>query len=755
MIGSIFINNDDANKNIDETADKAESASSKLNKAFGVIAKGVVAGVGACATAIGVVGKQSLEAYADYEQLVGGIETLLGTRGAKTVEEYAEMVGQSVEYVSAEFEMLQKSQELAMNNASDAYKTAGLSMNEYMDTVTSFVASLKQSTASELEATELANMAVIDMADNANKMGTAMESIQVAYAGFAKQNYSMLDNLKLGYGGTQAEMYRLMSDAKALDETFDAVFSLDSKGHLEADFADIVKAINIVQTSMGITGTTALEAEKTISGSLATLKSAWKNTLVAMADDEADFSASIDALVTSATTVISNVLPRIQIIAQAIPTLINQLAPQIPAIVQSLFPALLEGALGLFNGLVSQIPALIGILMTAVSSQAPTLFATVGNLLVGLANYIQTNLPIITEKARDMVSGLGQKIKENLPELISKGLDILLGLSESILTNVPMLIATGMDMIMSIVEGIIGALPELIAKAPVIIANFANTINESMPIILSKGIDIIMSLIQGIVQSIPDIIANIGNIIKAIFAVWDAINWMNLGKNLMNGIKNGITNLKSALSGSVTDVFTNLKNIGSKIFNAMKTDITSIFNGIKNAITNPIQTAKDIFSSAISAMKNLLNFTWSLPKLKMPHFTISGKFSLNPPSVPKFGISWYKKAMDNPMMFTRPTIFDVNPITGQARGAGEAGDEVMMGKDTMLNLIQEAVARETSVMMGSVDDVLNRIFDLLSEYVPEMAHMQMVMDTGVMVGELAPAMDTALGAVYKKRKRGV
>ena len=177
----------------------------------------------------------------------------------------------------------------------------------------------------------------------------------------------------------------------------------------------------------------------------------------------------------------------------------------------------------------------------------------------------------------------------------------------------------------------------------------------------------------------------------------------------------------------------------------------SMWEGMKREANN----AKENIKNIINQMKSFFNFTWSLPKLKMPHFSVSGKFSLNPLSVPKFSISWYKKAMDNPMMFTRPTIFGLNPMTGQMKGAGEAGDEVMIGKNTMLNMIQEAVAQENAMMMDSVNNVLNRIFDLLSENLPEMAHTQLVLDTGVMVGELAPAMDTALGAVYRKRKRGV
>ena len=708
VVGSFFIKNDEANNSIDETTNKAESASGKIGKAFSTIAQGVAVGVGACATAIGAMGKQALEAYADYEQLVGGIETMF--------EDLSWDVG---EY------------------AKEAYKTAGLSMNEYMETVMGFSASLNQSLlASEgniARSADLSNQIIIDMADNANKMGSSMESIQNAYSGFAKQNYTMLDNLKLGYGGTKEEMERLIADANKVREANGEMANLTIDS-----FADVATAINIIQTEMGITGTTALEASTTISGSMASLKSAWSNVLIAMGDDEADFSATINNLVESATTVVGNVLPRIKIIAQAVPELVTQLAPQIPAIVESIFPALLQGAMGLFTSLVAQIPALIGIVLSAVSAQTPTMLATIGDLLVGMAEFIQTNLPIFTEKATDMMNGLGQKIKENLPDVISKGLDILLGLSETILNNLPTLVASGMDLIMSLVQGIIASLPDLIAKAPQIVINFANSISNSMQTIFMKGAEIIWELIKGIIGVIPNLKENFSKIVEAIFAVWNAINWLNLGKNLMNGIKNGLQNVAGSLKDTASKIFGNLKD----------------------SILKPIQTAKTTIKGIVDSIKGFFSgMKISFPSIPMPHFTVSPSgwkiADLLKGSIPSLGVSWYAKAMDNPMMFTRPTLFDVNPVTGQARGAGEAGDEVMIGKNTMLNMIQEAVAQETGLMMASVNDVLNRIFDLLSEYVPEMAHTQMVLDTGVMVGELAPAMDTALGAVYRKRKRGV
>lgn len=636
LVGSIFVKNEEANEAIDDTTDKAEGASGKIGKAFGTIAKGVGIAVTAGVTAVSVLTKGALKAYAEYEQLVGGVETLFDTSADKVIE-----------------------------YANRAYQTAGLSANEYMDTVTSFSASLLQGLGGDTEkAAEIADMAIIDMADNANKMGTSMESIQNAYQGFAKQNYTMLDNLKLGYGGTQEEMVRLINDSGVLNET---ISSMDG-----ISFDTMIQAIHEVQDKLGITGATADEAFRTISGSLAMTRAAWKNVLTAMGNDSADFNAVVSELVESVSYAFKNLLPRIQIIFQAIPALVNQLAPQIPAIVQALLPALLEGALGLLNGLVAAMPALIEALM----AMLPTLIQGVMRLITGIVS----NLPAI------------------IGPIISALPGVIMMIITGLLSNAPALIQGAVQMVLMLVEAIPQIVSSLIASIP----------------------EIVVMVIQAIIQSFPQILTAIGALVMLI-------------PQLIKGILSG------------------LKSIVADIFNAVKAVAVSIWTSIKDAISDKINAAKDAVKNAIDKIKSFFKFEWALPKLKMPHIKVSGSFSLIPPSAPKFAISWYKKAMDNPMLFTKPTLFDVNPLTGTAKGAGEAGHEVMIGKDTMLNMIQEAVAKE----IGSFEVVLVNIFNLLTEYIPEMASAQLVLDTGTLVGELAPAMDTALGTVYRKKQRGV
>lgn len=636
LVGSIFVKNEGANEAIDETTDRAEKASGRIGQAFGTIAKGIGVAVTAGVTAVSFLTKGALDAYADYEQLTGGVETLFKTSADKVLE-----------------------------YANRAYKTAGLSANEYMDTVTSFSASLLQGLDGDTaKAAEIADLAITDMADNANKMGTSMESIQNAYQGFAKQNYTMLDNLKLGYGGTQEEMVRLINDSGVLNEKISSMNGIS--------FDTMILAIHEVQNKLDITGTTALEAEETISGSLASLRASWKNTLTAMGNEGADFNAVISELVDSISIAFGNLLPRIQIIFQAIPTLVNQLAPQIPAIVQSLLPALLQGALALLNGFVASMPELIGALMAM--------------------------LPVLIDGVMQLITGIINNLSAIIEPIIIALPDIIMMIITGLLNNLPMLIQGLIQLDLMLVQAIPQIVASLIASIPTVVKMVITAIIRTFPMILSTIGSLVMLIPQSIVR-----------------------------------------------------ILSSLTTIVANIFNSIKTVATNIWNNIKNAITAPIEKARDKVREVIDKIKSFFNFEWSLPKLKMPHVKISGKFSLLPPSVPKFGIEWYQKAMDDPVLFTRPTLFDVNPLTGTAKGAGEAGHEIMIGKDTMLGMIQEAVSNEVS----GFEAVLIGIFNLLTEYIPEMANAQLVLDTGVLVGELAPGMDKALGEVYKKRQRGV
>lgn len=430
LFGKIGINNKPANKAIDETTGKAEGAHGKLSVIFGkignlavkagkVMATGLAVGI----TAISSLTGAAVKNYAEYEQLVGGIETLFGA-GGKSLEEYAQSVGKSVDDASAEYDKLINAQEDLLSKSKLAYKTAGLSANEYMETATSFSASLIQSVKGDTEkAAKLADQAIIDMSDNANKMGSSMESIQNAYQGFAKQNYTMLDNLKLGFGGTKEEMQRLLDEAGKISGV---KYDISS-------FADITEAIHVMQVKMGIAGTTSKEAASTISGSIGMVKATWKNFLTGMSDPGQDFGELVGSLTESIEIALGNIIPKL---VQALPRVVKGLSQVIqilgnylPDLLSALLPGLITGATGLLSELGSSLPRLFLILFDDLLPQVSQAFVT------------------FLEKVFSLPEGSLKNLTEGLNlgfATISSMFDVLFGsLSEK--DNIDMLTKLGMD----------------------------------------------------------------------------------------------------------------------------------------------------------------------------------------------------------------------------------------------------------------------------------------------------------------------
>ena len=523
----------DVNKSIDETEKKTSGLGEKIKNGLATVGKAAVVGVTAAATAIGTIGTKAIQAYADYEQLVGGVETLFGA-GGQSVEEYAASVGKSVDEVKRAYNDLITAQEGVMEDAANAYKTAGMSANEYMETVTSFAAALSANLGGDtMAAAEYARVAVTDMADNANKMGSSMESIQNAYQGFAKQNYSMLDNLKLGYGGTAKEMYRLLSDAKEIDETFDAVFSLDEKGHLEANYSDIVQAIHIVQTEMGITGTTAKEAASTIQGSFGMVKAAWKNLVTGLADPDQDLGTLVGNFTDSVVVAGNNLIPRIQEllprIVEAISGLLGTISTQLPGILSSVLPSLIEGATSLVTGLMSALPEIL----TVLGDIAPTAIGILVPAIVEL-------LPEIIQTGIDAVP----RLLEVAPKLITN-------LITALVENFPKIIESGVKLVMSLVDGLIKSIPQLTAAVPKLIIGIVQGILDNLPQIIMSGPKIIMALIEGLISAIPDLVLAVPTLIKSIVDTFLNYDWGSIGRNIVSGIKNGVLNTWNGLKSGV------------------------------------------------------------------------------------------------------------------------------------------------------------------------------------------------------------
>lgn len=545
----------------DEASENVETLSGKFKNGLAAAAKVGAAAVSAAATGIAVLTKKALNSYAEYEQLVGGVDTLFKDSSAK-VQEYA----------------------------ANAYKTAGLSANEYMDTVTSFSASLLQSLGGDTEAAaDMANVAITDMSDNANKMGTDMASIQNAYQGFAKQNYTMLDNLKLGYGGTKEEMQRLIDDANALNAAQGKYtnYSIES-------YADIVSAIHDVQVEMGIYGTTADEASTTIQGSVSSMKAAWSNLLTGIADDNADFKTLIEQFVDSLVTVGENIIPRINIIIQGLTQLITEAS--------------------------------------------------------------QTIIPLAV-----------QILLENLPSVGAAGMDLIIALVSGILDNIDMLIDCVLEMVDVIVDKLIDNLPKLIDGGIRLIAALANGLIRAIPNLVSKIPQIISSIVKGLVSGIP-----------AIFDV---------GKNIVEGLWNGIKNMGSWVSGKVKDFFGGIVG-GVKDFLGIHSP-SKVFAGIGGFMAEGLgEGFDDQFKSV-------------------------------------------KKDIENSM------DFDAGTITADA------------------NISRHYTSGYYGAASTSCGGDSGKIVMLLEQYLPMLANMKVIMDSGQVVGLLAPGMDEELAKINARRARAV
>lgn len=548
----------------------SEKGFNKGIKNLGNIAQGglkVLAGsVAGIAAGFGVMTKSALDSFASLEQNIGGVETLFKDSAQKVID-----------------------------SAKNAYKTAGLSANAYMETVTSFSASLLQSLGKDTEkAADYADRAIIDMSDNANKMGTSMEMIQNAYQGFAKQNYTMLDNLKLGYGGTASEMYRLLQDAANLNEEFasTAKFSMDSKGHLEANFADITEAIHIVQTEMGITGTTAKEASETISGSIASAKGAFDNFL--------NGTGSPEALAESMVTAGKNVLKGL---GEIVPRLLQTL-PEVGKLIQENLVNSLSG--DSMQKIVEAGKNAVMSLIDGMLASVPTNILADLNFVKLIADTVITNVPTLIQKGYELLSNLVDGFVKAIPEALPKILDFVQGIGDKLAEAAPILIQKGFELLQKLVEGIITAVPILISRVPEIISTFANIINDNFPTILMKGAQLLGQLVLGLIQSIPTLIANIPKIISAIVDTLMAFQWLNLGRGIIKFLGDGIGAMKDFVVKKGFEILTGLKNTLMNLPSTLANIGRTAVSGLGNAISAGISWVKNAAGNIVSAIVNTI-----------------------------------------------------------------------------------------------------------------------------------------------------
>lgn len=593
-------------KHLDKTGKKTVDIKAKMKSMFSAIGKGALTSVKAlakvsvAAAKIGVVAatvvatgltamtKSAVEQYSDYEQLVGGVETLFKDSSDKVVE-----------------------------YANNAYKTAGLSANEYMDTVTSFSASLLQGLGGDTEkAAETANLAITDMSDNANKMGTDMASIQNAYQGFAKQNYTMLDNLKLGYGGTASEMARLINDSGVLGDSM----TVTADNVNSVSFDKMIEAIHVVQTNMDITGTTAKEAATTIQGSIGMMKSAWTNLLTGMADPSQDMGVLINNLVDSVMAVADNLVPRIADtlprIVTGISSLAQKLAPYIPPLIEQILPSLIQGATSLLSELVNNLPGILETLLPGIGGELgqtltsalqsifgtlqailPTILSLVNTLLPPLLQIVQTILPPLTNLINMLLPPIVQIVSQILPILISI-LQPVLELLQPILdllNPIINLILMILDPLMELINMILPPLVEVISL-----------ISEEILGVLKPILEWFCEMLEITLEAaIIAIMAVINNCRKSFSMAWKGIKkvW-NAAPAFFKGIWNGIKSAFAAVGKFFKGIFTTAWNGIKSVWSAVTGFFSGIWNGIKGIFSAVGTWFSGIFGKAWASIKN-------------------------------------------------------------------------------------------------------------------------------------------------------
>ncbi len=654
ILGRIAVSNEDANEKIEETGDKAEKTSKKMSSVFGNIgkfalkaAKVAVVATTAMATGIAGITAKAVSEYADYEQLVGGVETLFKDSSDKVVE-----------------------------YANNAYKTAGLSANDYMDTVTSFSASLLQGLEGDTaQAAEYANLAITDMSDNANKMGTSMEMIQNAYQGFAKQNYTMLDNLKLGYGGTASEMARLINDSGVLGDTM----TVTADNVNSVSFDKMIEAIHVVQTNMDITGTTAKEAATTIQGSIGMVKSAWANLLIGMADPSQDMGVLMNNLVDSAMAVADNLVPRIADtlprVVTGISSLAQKLAPYIPPLIEQLLPSLIQGATSLLSEVVNNLPGILETLLPGIGGELgqsistalnsvfstltsilPSILQLVGPVLTTLSTLLNLLLPPMMQIIQAVLPPLTNLINMLLPpvtQIIQSLLPVLMAILQPILELLQPFLAM-LTPIIDLVMQVVTPLTDLINMILPPLAEILSMLMEDYLNVLKPILEWYCKMLSGTLKAAIKLIVTVINNCKESFAAaWRGIKkaW-NAAPEFFSGIWSSIKGTFSAVGTWFSDIFgkawAGIKNAFSpmvnffsstwqKIKNIFSKVGTAIADGLSGAVTSAVNAILSKATGIINGFIRAINSAISVLN-KIPKVSISRIDELDAPQLAEGGV---------------------------------------------------------------------------------------------------------------------
>lgn len=776
--GRVVVNLADALAAFEEIQKSGEKTESKLSKFFGAIGKGAltlgkwtVAGIGAATTAIAGVTVKALNAAGELEQNMGGAESVfkelgssIGEMSTTIITGYDESTGKAITAV--------KSLEDVSKNA---FKNMGLSQSDYLATANKMGALFQGAGFETQEALDLSSQAMQRAADVASIMGIDTASAMEAVAGAAKGNFTMMDNLGVAMNDTTLNAYAL---EKGLGKTTSEMSNQEK----------ISLAMELFMEKTAYAAGNYAKENETLAGSLGTAKAALTNFLSGAGTVE-DVVSSFSSF---ANVIVKNIDSMFPSLMTGMVQIVEQLVPMIPPLLDKLLPSLIEGATSLINGVVAALPAVLDALMNALPSLIQGVQTIINALISALPSLMQSlmaALPTLLPQIITAIISIIVTLCEMLPQIIQPIIDnlptIIIAIVEALVQNLPALIEGVISLVMGIVEQTPVIIKSLIDAIPTITEMVVTALLENLPALIMGLIQVVM----GIVRSLPEILSSLRSAFpKAMLGIWNGV--MNVFSNAgewfgkifkgakekatqawsdvkakFSNIKNGITNVFSNIGSWFKEKFTNAKNNVHNAWSGVKNFFSNIKNGIVNAFSNikeklsaPFTKARDAIRKVADKIKGFFKGEISMPKIKLPHFKISPsgwRFKdLLEGEIPKLGIEWYAKAMDNPMVMTKPTIFGYNAESGKLQGGGEVpGGEMIGGTNTIMNMISEAVASQNN----AIAQYLQHLIEILGQFFPqvlELMEKDIVLDDGTLVGRLTPQIDKQLAIIQKRKDRG-
>ncbi len=722
LMGTIAINNSEANSALDETSGKGQQAESKLGKVFSGIGKGaavvgkaVGTGMVVAGTAMAGLTVKALNLGGELEQNMGGSEAVFKDYAGKMQE-----------------------------TAKSAFENMGLSTAEFLGTANKMGALFQGAGFSIQESSDLSASAMQRAADVASIMGIDTSAAMEAIAGAAKGNFTMMDNLGVAMNDTTLNAYAM---EKGINKTTQEMTNQEKIGLAMEMF---------MEKTAYAAGNYAKENE-TLAGSLGTAKSALTNFL----DGSGSVEQLVGAFTNAANVIVKNVTEIAPRLVSGLSEVVNQLIPQITPLIQSLLPVIIEGAVNLINGLVQAMPTIISAIMACLPALIDGITQIMNAVIAALPMLMETLISALPTLIPQLINGLVSMIVTlctSLPQIIQPIIDylpeIIIAIVDALITNLPALIEGAVQLVV----GLVAALPEiimaLIEAMPTVITSMVEGLIAAAPLLIDgfveiwNGVNVALDeIINGIIQFVVDIWNTLVNLLEPILEgiktiitkAWEAAKTnistaLNTIKNLIttgwnavktvtstvwNAVKSGISSVWNGIKSGVSNAINSVKSTVTNIWNGIKSTTTKVWDGVKSAIQKPIEKARDLVKAAIDKIKGFFDFEFKWPNIKMPHFSISPSGwrigDLLDGVIPKLSIDWYAKAMKDPMVMTDPTIFGYNARTGSLMGGGEAGAEVVSGADTLMNMIGAAVESKTNAQTGQIVTVLEVVIRIMQD----------------------------------------